>query len=73
MSHSEGRRMERPNLGDKLRFVPDAFVDYKEERMGRLVLPRDVLGRVVYLNEAHRFFDVEYELNGVKLRESFLF
>lgn len=30
-------------------------------------------GRVVYINEAHRYFTVEAEAHGFKLRESFKF
>lgn len=32
-----------------------------------------VHGRVVYINEAHRYFTTEAEINGYKLRESFKF
>ena len=30
-------------------------------------------GRVVYINEAHRYFTEEAQINGKKLRESFKF
>ena len=30
-------------------------------------------GRVVYINEAHRYFTAEAQINGKKLRESFKF
>lgn len=30
-------------------------------------------GRIVYINEAHRYFTAEAELHGIKLRESFKF
>lgn len=30
-------------------------------------------GRVVYINEAYRYFTAEADLNGKKLRESFKF
>lgn len=30
-------------------------------------------GRVVYINEAHRYFTAEAEVNGIRLRESFKF
>lgn len=30
-------------------------------------------GRVVYINEAHRYFTAEADINGNKLRESFKF
>lgn len=34
---------------------------------------RTVHGRIVYLNERHRYFTAEAEVNGIKLRESFKF
>nr|DAW17127.1 MAG TPA: hypothetical protein [Caudoviricetes sp.] len=30
-------------------------------------------GRVVYINERHRYFTAEAEVNGIKLRKSFKF
>lgn len=30
-------------------------------------------GRVVYINEVHRYFTAEADINGKKLRESFKF
>lgn len=32
-----------------------------------------VSGRVVYINEAHRYFTAEADINGKKLKESFKF
>lgn len=32
-----------------------------------------VHGRIVYINEAHRYFTAEADFNGNKLRESFKF
>lgn len=34
---------------------------------------KTVHGRVVYINERHRYFTAEAEVNGIKLRESFKF
>lgn len=34
---------------------------------------RTVHGRIVYINEAHRYFTAEAEVNGNRLRESFKF
>ena len=34
---------------------------------------KTVHGRVVYINEAHRYFTAEAQINGQKLRESFKF
>lgn len=30
-------------------------------------------GRVIYINESHRYFTAEAEVHGIKLRESFKF
>lgn len=38
------------------------------------IRPQKILhGRIVYINEAHRYFTAETEVNGIKLRESFKF
>lgn len=34
---------------------------------------KTVHGRVVYINEAHRYFTAEAEVHGINLRESFKF
>jgi hypothetical protein len=34
---------------------------------------RTVHGRIVYINESHRYFTAEAEVNGSRLRESFKF
>lgn len=67
--------MRRPDLGEKFYFTPAAFVGEfnNPARSGRRDVPRSVTGRVVYINDNHRYFDVEYEVNGVKLREAFKF
>lgn len=66
--------MKKPRLGDKIRFVPDAFIGepYRHDQK-RGVYPREVTGTVIYINEKHRFCDVGYEIYGSKLRESFKF
>lgn len=40
---------------------------------GKKELPRSVTGRICYINRAHRFFQVAYEINGYHLTESFKF
>ena len=61
-------------LGAAYSFVPTAFIDvvagwpskHKET-------PRRVTGRVTYINWAHRFFVVTFDVNGCTLNESFKF
>ena len=64
-----------PELGDKIRFRPAAFAGEMEDpkALGWLMIPRVVTGTIVYINRSHRFYDVEYEVQGVKLREAFKF
>lgn len=59
------------NIGDTYSWTPAAF----EGASGICNIKRlaRVSGRVVYINEAHRYFTAEAELHGIKLRESFKF
>ncbi len=58
-------------IGDTYTWTPRAFEGASGicsfEKLAR------VSGRVVYINEAHRYFTVEAEAHGYKLRESFKF
>lgn len=56
-------------IGDTYSWTPAAF----EGASGicGFKKPRTVHGRIVYINEAHRYFTAE--INGKKLRESFKF
>lgn len=64
--------MNKPKLGDRIRFLPAAFAGERGEPGQKdNTYPREVTGRVVYINQRHRFFDVEFELNGYRLREAF--
>lgn len=66
--------MQNIELGATIHFVPAAFVTEKKGTLpGKLEIPRRVTGRIVYINEAHSYFTVEYELHGNKLRESIKF
>lgn len=62
-------------LGDKLRFVPAAWLKKNSEAELRYHdrIPRDVLGIVEYINTAHRFFRVRYEAAGTVQHECFKF
>lgn len=59
------------NIEDTYTWTPRAFEGASGicsfEKLAR------VSGRVVYINEAHRYFTVEAEAHGFKLRESFKF
>lgn len=66
--------MNKPKLGDRISYIPEAFtgepVRHDQKRGDYL---RTVTGTVVYINDKHRFCDVEYEVHGYKLREAFKF
>lgn len=59
------------NIGDTYSWKPAAFEGASGicsfEKLAR------VSGRVVYINEAHRYFTAEADINGQKLGESFKF
>lgn len=52
-----------PEIGEKIRFVPHAFVHSKEEAMPGAV--RRVTGTVAQIHAGHRWFRVAYRLPGV--------
>ena len=59
------------NIGDTYSWAPAAF----EGASGLVSFEKlkTVHGRIVYINERHRYFTAEAEVNGKKLRESFKF
>lgn len=56
-------------LGEKYRFKPSAFTQC-DPGGGRPVVGW-VTGKVIYIHATHRFFTVEFEVNGKRLRENF--
>lgn len=59
-------------IGERVRFVPAAFVD----NLGRVQdtdVPREVTGQIEYINHAHRYCRVGFEVCGRTLRECFKF
>lgn len=56
-------------VGDTVRWRPAAWY----ERGDFPLAPSEVTGRVIYVNEAHRFYTVEARLGEDRLRESFRF
>lgn len=61
-------RDARKDVGDAVSFIPAAFIRYHDAETALRLN-----GRVVYVNEAHRFYTVEAACNGYKIRESFIF
>ena len=62
----------KPKIGDKYTFIPEAFIGEASGFLpGRQAIPRRVTGTVTYINEAHRWFLVEYWVHGFHLSESF--
>ena len=61
-------------LGKAYRFVPSAFSGEKEGQAGGRVIPRELTGKIVWINRRHRFFVVEVEIHDrFLLRECFKF
>lgn len=59
------------NIGDTYTWTPAAFEG--ASGLGSFGKLRTVHGRIVYINEAHRYFTAKADINGNKLRESFKF
>lgn len=56
-------------LGDKYRFKPSAFT--QNDPGGGYSRIGAVTGKVIFIHATHRFFTVEFEVNGRRLRENF--
>lgn len=53
---------------------PHAFTGEVGKTKGPMpCIPRTVTGRIVYINEAHRYFTVEASVDWATIRESFKF
>ena len=61
-------RDARHRVGDPISWRPRAFTD--GDYPGAV---KDLHGRVIYVNEDHRYYTAEAERNGYRLRESFKF
>ena len=60
-------------IGDKKEFVPEAFngqIKVKNPATGK-ECAKSVIGRVVYIHPAGRYYTVEANLDGRVIRESF--
>lgn len=63
-----------PRLGAPYTFTPAAFLTETSAVLpGRKPVPREVEGKIIYINHPHCYFTVEYEVNGYKLRQSIKF
>ena len=60
------------NIGEPFSWTPAAF-EGASGIMSVTTKETTAHGRVVYINERHRYFTAEAEANGFKLRESFKF
>ena len=65
---------KEPHIGAPYRFTPAAFLREKSAMLpGQKPVPREVTGTIIHINQAHRYFTVEYEVNGYKLRQGIKF
>ena len=60
------------NIGDTYSWTPAAF-EGVSGIMSVTTKETTAHGRVVYINERHRYFTEEADINGIRLRESFKF
>lgn len=59
-------------IGDTYRFTPSAFTDEKSGALpGRKPMPRELVGKIVYVHPQRHYFTVAAEVNGQTIRESF--
>lgn len=58
-------------VGDKVRFIPGAFLEHSENFAEEL--RREVTGTVIQVNEEHRWYRVEYDMPGYIGHECFKF
>lgn len=57
-------------VGKAYRFTPSAFIGERAgELPGQKPIPRTVTGKITYINRAHRYFLVVYQLGGRELSE----
>ncbi len=65
---------EMLKVGGKHRFTPAVCLSESEGRMADgKPYTKEVTGRIVYINQAHRYFTVEYHAGHQTLRESIKF
>lgn len=60
-------------IGDAYAWTPECFIGERGGTLGGKPVARKAHGRIVYINQKHRFFMAEAELNGRVIRECFKF
>ena len=61
-------------IGEKVSFIPEGFADGPiVTGPGGEKLSSRVTGRVIFVNEQHRYYLVEARVNGSRICESFKF
>lgn len=64
---------DTPEIGEPVCWTPAAFTEYALTVASFLGAETRVSGRIVYINEAHRFYRAEAGFVGGILRECFKF
>ena len=64
---------DTPEVGDPICWTPTAFTQNSEQTAGILGVTVRVSGRIVYVNEAHRWYRAEASFPGGTIREGFKF
>lgn len=59
----------RIRVGDTVSIKPSLYIS----KDGQSFVDKHVRGKVTYVNRRHRYFTVEYQLTGGRIRESFKF
>ena len=62
-----------PNIGDKISFIPSAFMVSNTPGRALHGMPRKVKATVTYVNEAHHWFRATYDIWGQQMHECFKF
>lgn len=63
-----------PKIGSSVTFTPTAFTEGTcSKGLGGAEVPRKITGTVTFINRRHRFYTVEYKIDGRTMRECFKF
>ena len=62
-----------PEVGEPICWVPAAFTEHNSGVAGMLGAAVRLSGRIVYVNEAHRWYRAEASFPGGTIREGFKF
>lgn len=68
--------METPCAGDRYSFTPAYEYGWADPSQGNRKAKKSkitVTGNIISVNHSHRHFTVEYEINGIRQRETFKF